>query len=338
MDMLRAVSEDRSSKPEVVVDGAERDSVTYGDGFKGEHRASFSALVSCLFGGTVRVGRLDARRKVCVSLADFFDVERNPATTCLVASPCFGNMVSSGPSVGNSGPSGKRASGIVENSAASGLLGMASGSSSRSAVSPETKPAGIVGNSGSSGKRAPVFVKSTIFDNSASGLTGMPSGSSSGPSVLPVPKSAGIVEGAETSFKDEMMLSQQLTKAFQTGLRHSLDDPDHDAMSDLSKMWVEYTCQSMVAAELDSYAATVHFSLPFSAYLLVQTVAAFFVRGMQSFQQFLVDRYSLVDAFSPGFLHLRDWEGSISRIASGMEGCSRRARETAGRSCLKLET
>ena len=47
-------------------------------------------------------------------------------------------------------------------------------------------------------------------------------------SVLPVPKSAGIVAG--TSFKEEMMLDQQLTKAFQTGLRHSLDDPDHDAM------------------------------------------------------------------------------------------------------------
>ena len=29
------------------------------------------------------------------------------------------------------------------------------------------------------------------------------------------------------------MLDQQLMKAFQTGLRHSLDDPDHDAMSDL---------------------------------------------------------------------------------------------------------
>ena len=31
------------------------------------------------------------------------------------------------------------------------------------------------------------------------------------------------------------MLDQQLTKAFQTVLRHSLDDPDHDAMSDLQK-------------------------------------------------------------------------------------------------------
>ena len=35
---------DHSSKPEVVVDGAERGSATHGDGFKGEHRVSFSAL------------------------------------------------------------------------------------------------------------------------------------------------------------------------------------------------------------------------------------------------------------------------------------------------------
>ena len=35
------------------------------------------------------------------------------------------------------------------------------------------------------------------------------------------------------SFEDEIMLDQQLTKAFQTGLRHSLDDPDHDVTSDL---------------------------------------------------------------------------------------------------------
>ena len=53
------------------------------------------------------------------------------------------------------------------------------------------------------------------------------SGSASGSAVLPVTKSAGIVEGAGT------------TKALQTGPRHSLDDPDHDAMSDLYKMWVE---------------------------------------------------------------------------------------------------
>ena len=39
--------------------------------------------------------------------------------------------------------------------------------------------------------------------------------------------------GVETSLKGEMMLDQQLMTAFQAGLRHSLDDPDHDAMSDL---------------------------------------------------------------------------------------------------------
>ena len=51
--MLRAVS----VWPEVVVDGAERGSATCGGGFKGEHRASFSAFVSCFFCGTVLVGR-----------------------------------------------------------------------------------------------------------------------------------------------------------------------------------------------------------------------------------------------------------------------------------------
>ena len=70
---------DHSSKPEVVVDGAERGSAAYGDGFKGEHRASFSTRVSCFCGRTVLVGRCDARRKV-VLIADVFDVERNPAT------------------------------------------------------------------------------------------------------------------------------------------------------------------------------------------------------------------------------------------------------------------
>ena len=43
-----------------------------------------------------------------------------------------------------------------------------------------------------------------------------------------VPKPAGIVEGGES-------FDQQLTTAFPTGLRHSLDDSDHDAMSDLSE-------------------------------------------------------------------------------------------------------
>ena len=47
-------------------------------------------------------------------------------------------------------------------------------------------------------------MESTNFDNSAaSGLTGMLSGSVSGPSVL--------------SFGEEIMLDQQLTKAFQNG-------------------------------------------------------------------------------------------------------------------------
>ena len=92
--VLRAVSmwlgeRDHSSKPEVVLDDAERGSATYGDGFKGEHRAAFSALVSCFFGGTVLVGRRDAMRKVCVSLADFFDVERNLAT---ILSHCFAEL------------------------------------------------------------------------------------------------------------------------------------------------------------------------------------------------------------------------------------------------------
>ena len=81
-----------------------------------------------------------------------------------------------------------------------------------------------------------VLLNRRVFDNSAaSGLLGMTSGSSAGPSVLPVPKSAGIVERAGTSFEEETTLDQQLMKAFQTGLRHSLDDPDHDAMSRFAK-------------------------------------------------------------------------------------------------------
>ena len=81
LDKWEVGERDLSSKPEVVVDGAERGSATYVDDFKGEHRVSFSALVSCFFGGKVLVGRREARREVCVSLADFFDVERNLATT-----------------------------------------------------------------------------------------------------------------------------------------------------------------------------------------------------------------------------------------------------------------
>ena len=49
------------------------------------------------------------------------------------------------------------------------------------------------------------------------------------------PKPAGKVEGVGTSLRAAMMLHQQLNAAFQTGLRHSLDDSDHDAMFDLSE-------------------------------------------------------------------------------------------------------
>ena len=145
----------------------------------------------------VFVGRCDAMRG-SGSLADLFDVERNPATIlshhfaelgeqCLFwsANICFFES----PSLGNS--------------AATVFSGMPSGSSSGQQTS------------GESGIEA-----STSLGSSAS-------------PVLSVPKSAGIVEGVEISSKDEMMLDQQLMTAFQAGLRHSLDDPDHDAMSDL---------------------------------------------------------------------------------------------------------
>ena len=46
---------------------------------------------------------------------------------------------------------------------------------------------------------------------------------------------AGNVEGVGTSLRAAMMLDQHLNAAFQTGLRHSLDDSDHDAMFDLSE-------------------------------------------------------------------------------------------------------
>ena len=46
-------------------------------------------------------------------------------------------------------------------------------------------------------------------------------------------KPAGNVEGVGTSLRAAMMLDQQLNTAFQTGMRHSLDDSDHDAMFDL---------------------------------------------------------------------------------------------------------
>ena len=91
--------------------------------------------------------------------------------------------------------------------------------------------------------RGPKFVSPSRVSSTLGGiplpscLVGSPSfgnSVSSGPSVLPVPMSAGIVEGAGTSFfEEEIMLDQQLMKTFQTGLRHSMDDRDHHAMSDL---------------------------------------------------------------------------------------------------------
>ena len=57
--------------------------------------------------------------------------------------------------------------------------------------------------------------------------------SASGSSVAPKP--AGNVEGVGTSLRAEMILDQQLNVAFQTGLRHSMDDSDHDARFDLSE-------------------------------------------------------------------------------------------------------
>ena len=47
------------------------------------------------------------------------------------------------------------------------------------------------------------------------------------------PKPPGILDGVGTTLRTAMMLDQQLTTAFQTRPRHSLDDSDHDAMSDL---------------------------------------------------------------------------------------------------------
>ena len=120
------------------------------------------------------VQRMEMASRVNIALptrpfVSCFTLKGIPPPSCLVASPSFGNSVSSGPSVGNSGSSG-----------------------------------------------APFFVESTIFDNRSLRVWS---------SWLPVPKSAGIVE--------EIMLDLQLTKAFQTGLHHSLDDPYRDAMSDL---------------------------------------------------------------------------------------------------------
>ena len=50
------------------------------------------------------------------------------------------------------------------------------------------------------------------------------------------PKPAGIWDGVGTTLRTAMMLDQQLTTAFQTRPRHSLDDSDHDAMSDLQEV------------------------------------------------------------------------------------------------------
>ena len=80
------------SKPEVVGAGSERGSATYGGGFKGEHRVSFSARVFCFFCETVFVGRHDTRRAVCGSLADLFDVERNPATILSLLRRAWGTV------------------------------------------------------------------------------------------------------------------------------------------------------------------------------------------------------------------------------------------------------
>ena len=44
-----------------------------------------------------------------------------------------------------------------------------------------------------------------------------------------------LFQGVGTSLRAAMMLDQQLNAAFQTGLRHSLDDSDHDATFDLSE-------------------------------------------------------------------------------------------------------
>ena len=54
-----------------------------------------------------------------------------------------------------------------------------------------------------------------------------------GSSVEAMP--AGNVEVVGTSLRAAMMLDQQLNAAVRTGLRHSLDDSDHDAMFDLSE-------------------------------------------------------------------------------------------------------
>ena len=127
-----------------------------------------------------------------------------------------------------------------------------------------------------------VKISSTLDNSAASGLPGMLSGSASGPSVLPVPKSAGIVEGSETSFREE------------TGLRHSLDDPDHDVMSDFEK--IRNTCVSRWSLLSWThlplrYTSVLHFLLSPGP----SRGCTFFDKGRQGFQTIIVDRYSLLD-------------------------------------------
>ena len=57
----------------------------------------------------------------------------------------------------------------------------------------------------------------------------------SAPGASAEPKTAGNVEVVGTSLRAEMILDQQLSVAFQTGRRHSLDESGHDAMFDLSE-------------------------------------------------------------------------------------------------------
>ena len=57
----------------------------------------------------------------------------------------------------------------------------------------------------------------------------------SAPGASAGPKTAGNVEVVGTSLRAEMILDQQLSVAFQTGLGHSLDDSDHDVTFDLSE-------------------------------------------------------------------------------------------------------
>ena len=56
----------------------------------------------------------------------------------------------------------------------------------------------------------------------------------SAPGSAAASKTAGDVDVVGTSLRAEMRLDQQLSEAFQAGLRHLLDDADHDAMFDLS--------------------------------------------------------------------------------------------------------